>query len=245
MNQYVLTVQEALRAHATPKKAEASAWFFKTGPGQYGEGDQFIGVTLPEQRVIAKANRDAKLATVVELLQSPIHEDRMTALLIWTYQFKVADDYTKKMIFEAYVANTVRINNWDLVDSSASQLVGVWLGESCNWTVPDGGFKLLTELAKSDSLWDRRISIIAAAAFIGHGISDETYRLADVLMYDKQDLMHKAIGWMLRETGKRVSAVGLRDYLKTRYQTMPRTMLRYAIEKFDAEERQRYLKGLV
>jgi 3-methyladenine DNA glycosylase AlkD len=237
----VSEIQSALRALGSVEKAKNSSWFFKTGPGQYGEGDKFIGVTLPEQRIVAKANRDASLEVIVELLQSLEHEDRMTALLIWTYQFPKAGETEKRAIYEAYMANAARINNWDLVDASAANIVGTWLFDQGTWR---NSFEL-TNFAHSNLLWERRIAIISTFHFINRGEASETYRIADLLMSDKEDLMHKATGWMLRETGKRVSEDGLRDYLGNRYKTMPRTMLRYAIERFGAAERQRYLKGLI
>lgn len=230
-------VQKALAAIATPERAKASAWFFKTGPGQYGEGDKFIGVTLPDQRKVAREFKTLPLNELDLLIQSPIHEHRMTGLIILVGQFKKADEAGRKQIYDFYLAHTDRVNNWDLVDSSASQIVGGYLHNMDR--------KILLQLAKSDSLWERRIAIIATAHFIGQSESEWTFRIADLLMEDRHDLIHKACGWMLREVGKKCGRDVLKGYLKTRYKAMPRTMLRYAIEHFDPKTRQMYLKGLV
>lgn len=230
-------VRSELKALGTDKKAAASAWFFKTGPGQYGEGDVFVGVTMPEQRKVAKRYLDLSTTEVENLLMSPEHEFRMTALIIWVEQFKKAKEEKRRNVYQYYLAHTEWINNWDLVDVSAEYIVGGYLDEH------DTG--VLDRLAVSDSIWERRIAIVATFHFIKQGMPGETLRIADILASDKHDLIQKAVGWMLREVGKRCSRQILVDYLASRYKTMPRTMLRYAIEHFPAEERKRYLAGLV
>lgn len=227
----------ALKAAASPERAKNLARYFKTGPGQYGEGDVFIGVTVPDQRKIAREFKSLELDQVKTLLASPIHEQRLTALLILTDQFKRGDATIQSQIYQFYLANRSGINNWDLVDLSAWQIVGAYLF--------DKDKTVLTDLARSDNLWDRRIAIIATFYNLGKGQAGETLRIADLLINDPHDLIQKAVGWGLREVGKRCGRQVLVDYLETRYKTMPRTMLRYAIEYFDPAERQRYLKGLV
>lgn len=228
-------LKEELRKTATAEKAKASAWFFKTGPGQYGEGDQFIGVTVPEQRKVARTFKDLPLSQVEELLKSSIHEERLVALFILVAQFQKADPKTKKEIYDFYLANTERVNNWDLVDSTAGYIVGTYL--------LDKPRDILYKLASSSSLWERRIAIISTLAFIVKGQSDDALKISEILLDDKEDLMHKAVGWMLREVGKRVSREELVRFLKKNYQKMPRTTLRYAIEHFPPEQRKKLLLG--
>ena len=207
--------------------------FFRTGPGQYGEGDVFIGVRVPEVRAVCRECRDAPLAAVLALLESRIHEERLLALLLLVHAFERGDDTTRRRIFDAYLAHTAFINNWDLVDLSAYAIVGGYLASRSR--AP------LARLARSHSLWERRIAIVSTFHFIRRGDLAETLRIADLLLNDPHDLIHKAVGWMLREAGKRDGAA-LRTFLDARHQRMPRTMLRYAIERFDEPERQRYLK---
>jgi 3-methyladenine DNA glycosylase AlkD len=226
-----------LAAHGTPEKAKASAWFFKTGPGQYGEGDVFLGVTVPEQRKVVKKYRDLPLGQVEQLLQSQIHEHRLTALLILVDQFKRGGDEVQALIYDFYLANTTWINNWDLVDSSAPTIVGGFLLTRDR--------SVLRELASSDSLWERRIAILATFAFINEGEAADTLAIAEILLYDEHDLIHKAVGWALREVGKRVSQEAEEEFLLKHYRTMPRTTLRYAIERFPEDLRQGYLKGRI
>ena len=206
--------------------------FFKTGPGQYGEGDRFIGVKVPEVRVVCRECRGAPLDVIQTLLRSKIHEERALALLMLVDAFAIGDDAQKRRIYELYLANTAFINNWDLVDCSAGQIVGGWLrGRS---TAP------LTRLARSKSLWERRIAMIATFDGIRRGEFGDTFRIAEILLHDDHDLIHKAVGWLLREVGKRDGAAE-RAFLASRYKTMPRTMLRYAIERFPEAERRKYL----
>ena len=227
-------LQAALRRIARPKVAKTSAWFFKTGPGEYGEGDQFIGVKVPEVRRVARDFRALPLAEIGRLLASPIHEDRLAALVVLVHQFERADEAGQKRIFDFYLASTRRINNWDLVDVSAPQIAGGWLAERSR--------KPLLKLAKSASLWERRTAIVATLHFIRRGDFGETLTIAEMLLGDRHDLIHKATGWMLREVGKRDEAV-LEGFLDPFAPRMPRTMLRYAIERMDEAKRMRYLSA--
>jgi len=225
-----------LKALATPKKAKASSWFFKTGPGQYGEGDQFIGVTVPEQRSIAKKYRDLELADVETLLQSPVHEERLVALFILVLKFKRANNATREKIYNLYLARAAKyVNNWDLVDSSASYIVGAYL---------EGKPKdILIRLAHSENLWEKRIAMISTLYFIAKKDPKPTLEIAEILINDKHDLIQKAVGWMLREIGKHCSKDTLTKFLDKHAATMPRTALRYAIEHFSPSERQYYLQA--
>jgi 3-methyladenine DNA glycosylase AlkD len=229
-------IRARLRRRADAARVAPLQRFFKTGPGDYAEGDVFIGVTVPDLRAICRECRDAGIPVMLDLLASPVHEERLLALLLLVEAFKRGTDPMKREIYRLYLANTQFINNWDLVDSSAAQIAGAWL--STRSRAP------LRRLARSSSLWERRIAIIATLFFIRQDDLDETFRIADLLLTDDHDLIHKAVGWMLREAGKRHPAAE-RDYLKTRYRRMPRTMLRYAIERFPEAERRRYLAGTI
>lgn len=228
-------VQSALHAIATPAKAKASAWFFKTGKGQYGYGDKFRGITVPEQRKLAKQFKTLSLPEITKLLKSPWHEDRLTALLILDLQFQKGDPATQKKIYQFYLKNLKTVNNWDLVDSSASYIVGQYLLNTNSSTI------ILQKLVKSKVLWERRVGIIATHAFIRAGDPKPTIQIAPLLLKDKEDLMHKAVGWMLREVGKGCSMEVLRDFLKLYAATLPRTALRYAIEHMSQAEKQRWM----
>ena len=225
-----------LRQRADKTRVPALQRFFQTGPGQYAEGDIFIGVTVPHLRQICRECRNAGLADSLALLGSAVHEERLLALLLLVEAFKRGEDQRKREIYRLYLANTRFINNWDLVDSSAPHIVGAWLFTRSR--APLG------RLARSSSLWERRIAIIATQFFIRNGDLEETFRIADLLLTDRHDLIHKAVGWMLREAGNR-NPKAERAYLETRYPRMPRTMLRYAIEKFPEAERRRYLAGTI
>ena len=223
-----------LRKASDAKRAKNLAWFFKTGKGEYGEGDQFCGITVPALRKIASRYRDLKLADIKKLLGSVIHEHRLVALLILLDQYKRADASAREKLFDFYLANTRYINNWDLVDASARDIVGEHLVARPR--------AILYKLAKSADLWERRIAIIATHAFIRRGDFTDTFTISELLLGDKHDLIHKAIGWMLREAGKQ-SEPRLVQFLKTHYSAMPRTTLRYAIERMPEAVRKRQLRG--
>lgn len=229
--------KKLLRSHADAKKAAFFPSFFKTGKGQYGEGDVFIGVTVPLTRSVAKRCTDMPLPEVEKLLMDPIHECRFLALEILVLHFEKGDAKKRKAIFRFYVAHLDRVNNWDLVDTLASYIAGPYLDET------DDASRL-DRFAKSTHLWTQRVAIVATHHFIRKGEVSHTFRIADLLIDHSHDLIHKAVGWMLREAGKKDEAA-LKKYLKPRYKTMPRTMLRYAIERFPKEERKRYLAGSV
>ena len=229
-------IQKELQKFASPKKARILQRFFKTGPGEYGEGDLFIGVQVPQVREVAKKFQDASLPEVLRLLKSPIHEERLTALFILVLQFAKLDKKTQHCIYKAYLQHTRYINNWDLVDLSADKIVGSFLaGKPKN---------ILYRLARSTSLWERRIAILSTFHFIKRNEFGETLKIARMLLGDKEDLIHKAAGWMLREVGKRDQACEER-FLRKHHQQMPRTMLRYAIERFSPQKRKDYLQGRV
>jgi len=229
------SIRRRLAEHANAADAAILQRFFKTAPGEYGEGDRFIGVRIPAQRTVCRDCRDAPLPAVQALLRSRIHEERSLALLILVDVFARAAAVDRKAIYEQYLANTAFINNWDLVDASAAAIVGGYLA--------DRSRAPLTRLAKSRALWERRIAMVATHYFIRRGDLEDTFRIADILLDDDHDLIHKAVGWMLREAGKRDGAA-LRHFLDERAARMPRTMLRYAIERFPEAERQSYLKPL-
>ena len=228
----IKVLQSRLRSLGNPRDAAFLAGFFKTGPGQYGEGDVFIGVRVPVIRKVAREFKDVPLAEVGQLLHSRIHEERLAALVVLVMRVNKADAATRKQIYDFYVANTRYINNWDLVDLSAPQVVGAYL--------EDKNRRPLYRLAKSSWLWDRRISILATFHFIRLKDFGDTLKIAKLLLADREDLMHKAVGWMLREVGKRDLAV-LEGFLEKHCRVMPRTMLRYAIERFPERKRKLYL----
>jgi 3-methyladenine DNA glycosylase AlkD len=230
----VAKLRSKLAAAGDPRRAASAVWFFKTGEGQYGEGDRFIGVPVPTLRKIALRYIHLSFADMLRLLASKIHEHRAAALEILVAQYKSADVAGRQTIFNFYLANTAGINNWDLVDVSARDIVG---GHLLN-----RGKKILYRLARSKNLWERRIAIIATLKFLKAGRTAETFRLAKLLLADPHDLIHKAVGWALREAGK-VSPGELRKFLETNYDAMPRTALRYAIERFSPAERKRLLAG--
>jgi 3-methyladenine DNA glycosylase AlkD len=229
-------IRARLRRLGNTKRAKLSQRYFKTGPGEYGEGDQFLGISVPVLRTLAKEYQDLALVDIIDLLQSAIHEERLLALLLLVRAYARADDDTKKKIYELYLQNTRYINNWDLVDLSAMHIVGAFLMGNSK--------KSLHALATSKDLWERRIAIIATFHFIKYGDYTNSLAIARKLLTDEEDLIHKAVGWMLREIGKRNLRIE-EQFLKKHYQKMPRTMLRYAIEKFPQPKRQQYLKGKV
>jgi len=229
-------ITKKLKSLSNEEKAKKHQSFFKTGPGEYGEGDIFVGVTVPELRKLAKEYKTITLKEVKHLLKSPIHEERLLSLLLLIHRYSKGDEPGKKRIYELYLKNTKFINNWDLVDSSAGQIVGAFLFNKSK--------KPLYDLVKSDNLWERRISIMSTFYFIKRNQFSDTLKISKILLPDKEDLIHKAVGWMLREVGKRDMSIE-ENFLKKHYKNMPRTMLRYAIEKFPESKRQRYLKGKI
>jgi len=225
-----------LNSLKNPEQARILQRFFKTGKGEYGEGDIFFGIKMPIQRDVAKKYIDLSFNDLQNLLNSRVHEYRMIALIILINKYKKSkkNKLKQREIFEFYLKNTLRINNWDLVDISAPSIIGDFSSIE--------GTEILKFLSKSKNMWERRIAILSTYAFIKKRIYGETLSIADILIKDEQDLIHKAVGWMLREVGKRNKEV-LGIFLKERYKEMPRTMLRYAIEKFPEERRKAYLKG--
>ena len=230
------TIQSKLQGLANKKNAEVAQRFFKTGPGEYGEGDIFLGIRVPVLRGLAKEYQTITFKETEHLLKSPIHEERLLALFILIRIYSKAEEVIKKAIYELYLKNSKFINNWDLVDSSAEYIVGDFL--------LDKEKNPLYQLARSKNLWERRISIMSTFCFIKRRQYSETLKIAKTLLNDKEDLIHKAVGWMLREVGKRDLSLE-EEFLQANYKEMPRTMLRYAIEKFPETKRQGYLKGKI
>lgn len=232
-------VIKSLKEIANPEIAEHSGRFFKSGPGEYGEGDQFLGVRVPKQREIAKNHIQIPFNDVAVLLNSPFHEVRLTAVLILVYKYQKTKQFEdREKIYVFYMNHLTGINNWDLVDSSAKYIAGHFLYEY------DKDRSVLYELSDSDDLWERRVAIMTTFYFVDQGDFDLTLELAEKYLDDSEDLIHKASGWMLREIGKQDESL-LRNFLDKHYQKMPRTILRYAIEKLDESVRQIYLKGKV
>ncbi|MEJ0034633.1 MAG: DNA alkylation repair protein [Gammaproteobacteria bacterium] len=224
-------VKRALAQFGTPERAVGASRFFKTGKGEYGEGDVFIGCTVPECRLVAKEFRALPLGEIEKLMMSRVHEERAVGLFILVAQFERSGD---RKIFQLYRKRMAFVNNWDLVDMSAPGIVGGWLADK-----PRG---LLDTLAKSKVLWYRRIAIVATFYFIRRGESKDAIRIAERLVNDERDLIHKAVGWMLREVEKRASASALEGFLRRHAATMPRTMLRYAIERLTPAEKEKWMK---
>ncbi|WP_449018040.1 DNA alkylation repair protein [Prevotella sp.] len=233
MKQITKTITSELQALSNAEKREIFPKFFKAGKGEYGEGDRFLGVTVPNVRAIAKQHKDIALAEIQELIQSEWHEVRLCALIIMVEKSKKKDEALRKELFDLYLSQTKHINNWDLVDLSCRFIIGEYL--------LDKSRDILYQLAQSPLLWDNRIAIVSTYAFIRKGQLEDTYALSDLMMHHPHDLMHKAIGWMLREAGKRDSK-RLYDYVMHHRADMPRTMLRYAIEKFSPTERSTLMK---
>jgi len=230
----VRDIRRKLQQLGSKDKAKVLQRFFKTGPGEYGEGDVFIGVRVPDLRKLVKEYQDITIKEVMQLLRSSIHEERLFALLILVSKYSKGNETVKKRIYELYLQNTKFINSWDLVDGSAQHIVGAFL--------MDKSKEPIYRLAKSNSLWERRIAILSTFHFIKHDNYSETLKISKILLTDEQDLIHKAVGWMLREIGKRhISTEEI--FLKKYYKRMPRTMLRYAIEKFPESKRKKYLRG--
>ncbi len=208
--------------------------YFKTGKGEYGQGDRFLGIRVPQVRIVAKRYRNLSINQASKLIKSAFHEERLLSLFVLVNFFRRADDADKKKIYDLYLKNTNFINNWDLVDVSAGRIIGAYL-----FPLDE---KPIYALAKSKNLWERRISIMATSYFIGHSEFADTLKIAEMLLNDEEDLIHKAVGWLLREVGKRNLKLE-ENFLRKHYASMPRMMLRYAIEKFSEEKRKFYLEG--
>ncbi len=236
MNNHLLNIQNELRRLSNKEIAEHSQRFFKTGKGQYGEGDKFLGIRVPVLRKIAKKYQGISIDECAQLLKSQFHEERLLSLLMLVAIFNKAYSKDREAVYTLYLDNTRFINNWDLVDSSAEHIVGAYL------RVADK--KPIYQLAKSDILWERRISIMSTFHFIKYNEFIDALRISKILLHDKEDLIHKAVGWMLREIGKR-DIEAEEEFLVKYYSQMPRTMLRYSIEKFPQNKKKRYLKGKV
>ncbi|MFA4887284.1 MAG: DNA alkylation repair protein [Candidatus Nanoarchaeia archaeon] len=225
-----MSIQSDLDNAGSKEQALIQNRFFKTGKGHYGEGDLFIGIRVPEQRLIASTYKDLSLKEIEELLKNPIHEYRLTALLILINQFKKHP----KEVYEFYMKNLKYVNNWDLVDASAPKITGAYLF--------DKDKTILSKLAKSSNLWEKRVAIVSTYYFIQKNHFTATFKIAELLLSDKHDLIHKAIGWMLREVGKK-DQHQLEAFLQKNYNKLPRTTLRYAIERFDEKKRKQYLNN--
>jgi 3-methyladenine DNA glycosylase AlkD len=222
-----------LRRFASSSRATVSRRFFKTGPGQYGEGDVFIGVKVPRIREVARENLLLPRGEIKQLLHSKVHEERLLALLILVDQFSHASEHEREAIYNFYLLNTKHINNWDLVDLSADKIVGEYLQNTSK--------AILFKFAKSKNIWERRIAMLATFHYIKKGRAEDAFEIAEMLLKDEHDLIHKAVGWMLREIGKRCSRPTEETFLKKYYKTMPRTMLRYAIEHFPTNLKKFYM----
>ncbi|MFC1810096.1 DNA alkylation repair protein [Patescibacteria group bacterium] len=223
-------IQKDLKASITPGKAEILSRFFKTGKGEYGEGDVFIGVMVPEIRKVAKKYKDISLNELQKMMSSKIHEERLCAALILTYR------KLDQNVVDFYLSNTPYLNNWDIIDLTAPKVLGKWM------LAQRDDRKILYKFAKSKSLWERRIAVLSTFAFIREKDFEDTLAIAEILLQDNHDLIHKAVGWMLREIGKRDQKIE-EKFLKKFYKKMPRTMLRYAIERFEETKRKSYLNG--
>lgn len=236
MSLTAVNLERDLRAVASRSNEDLAvlARFFKTGTGQYAEGDIFIGVTVSATRKICKKYHEMNVAEIEKALDNPVHEVRLAAVILMANQTKKGSEALKKALYDLYLRRSDRINNWDIVDASCRDVVGEYL--------MDKSREPLYKLAKSGNLWERRIAMVSTWAFIRAGQDDDVYKIAALLLSDTHDLIHKAVGWMLREAGKRVSRSHLRAFLDVHAKTMPRTALRYAIEHFDPATRQAYMQ---
>lgn len=229
-------IQKEVASYANPEKASRLQRFFKTGRGEYGEGDKFLGLIVPIQRAIAKKYNNLSISDIALLINSAYHEFRLIGLFILIYQFNKANEEKRKQIFKLYISKIKYINNWDLIDLSAPHIVGAYLLRKNK--------KLLYNFAKAKNIWKRRIAILSTFAFIRNDDFADAIQIATILLYDTHDLIHKAAGWMLREIGKR-NQKQEELFLKKHYRRMPRTMLRYAIERFPEKKRRAYLTGKI
>lgn len=234
-----LDVQNALSAYANPERVSHTSYFFKSSPGGYAANDKFLGILVPDCRKVAKLHTDISLPELTKVLQSEWHEERETALIILVHQYSKANTAQRTRIYDFYLAQTTFINNWDLVDVSARDIIGRHTFDNPHLASD------LDRLATSSDLWEKRIAMVATWYALTQKDATPTLRIAEILLYDKHDLIQKAVGWMLREMGKRVDRQILVAFLNKHYKTMPRTSLRYAIEHFDTDLRQAYLKGTV
>lgn len=232
----LLEIRKEIKKQANPKQAVILQRFFKTGEGEYGEGDIFYGIKVPVQRTIAKHFKDLAFQDLKKLISSKVHEERLIAAFILVDQYKRGDEKKKKTVFDFYIKNRKGINNWDLVDLSAPKIIGEYL--------LDKEKDLLYKFANSKDLWEKRIAILSTFTFIREHFFEDTFKISEILLNDKHDLIHKGVGWMLREIGNR-DMEAEEEFLKKHYKTMPRTMLRYAIEKFPEKKRKEYLQGII
>ncbi len=226
-------LMDSLNALENPARAVHSQRFFKTGKGQYGEGDIFIGLTVPQTRLVCKNYYNLSIAEIEKVLESPIHEHRLAAVIIMRWQAERANSVLRKSLYDLYLRRTDRINNWDIIDISCHKIVGRYLANKNR--------AILYKLASSKQMWDRRITIVSTAYFISKNDLDDTFKLSEILLNDKEDLMHKATGWMLREAGKKDES-RLKEFLDKYAYVMPRTMLRYSLEKLHPADRAYYMK---
>jgi 3-methyladenine DNA glycosylase AlkD len=232
----LIELRKKIKSLGNPEVSRTMKWFFKTGKGEYGEGDVFAGLKVPTQRKLAQEFRDLAFADLKMLLSSPVHEERLISLFILVDRFAKSSEKEKQIIFRFYLKNRKGINNWDLVDLSAPKIMGKYLLEKDK--------SILFKFALSKNLWERRIAILSTQEFIRNEDYDTTLKMAEILLEDNHDLMHKAVGWMLREIGNR-DLIAEENFLKIHYNKMPRTMLRYAIEKFPETKRKKYLQGKI
>lgn len=229
-------IKKEIQKHSNPEKAKFLQRFFKTGEGEYAEGDLFLGIVVPVQRQIAKKYKELSFTDLKKLIPSKYHEERLIALLILVERFKKSDEDEKEKIVKFYLDNRKGINNWDLVDLSAPKILGEYLLNKNR--------NILYKFAKSDDLWEKRIAVLSTFTFIRNNDFNDALKIYEILVYDKHDLIHKAVGWMLRELGK-IDLKTEEKFLKKYYKTMPRTILRYAIEKFPEKKRKAYLEGKI
>jgi 3-methyladenine DNA glycosylase AlkD len=227
------SIKSEINNFSSSEKAKVLSRFFKTGPGQYGEGDKFIGVKVPEIRKIAKKYKDLSNKEIISLLENDIHEYRLRALIIMVLKMRIVSDEGRKELYDLYLENIQHINNWDLVDLSCYEIVGAYL--------EDKSRKPLYNLARSKNIWERRTAIVSTYKFIRKGDLDDTFKISEILLDDECDLIHKAVGWMLREAGKS-DLRRLEGFLDDYAEYMPRTTLRYSIERMDANNKARYMK---
>lgn len=229
-----LKVKTELKKVSSKKRKETNEWFFKTGKGEYGEGDKFMGVSMPDLRKVAKSFLDLPFEEISKLLESKIHEHRLAGLVVLVENFKKADEKNKKKIFNFYRKNLKHINNWDLVDISCPYIIGGYLLDK------EGERKQLYTWAKSKDLWKNRVAIVSTWYFIRNNDLKDVYLLSEILLNHEHDLIHKAVGWMLREAGKKDEAK-LKKFLDKHTTKMPRTMLRYSLEKFSKKDKKYYM----